>query len=382
MFYKKLDSGKYRYYEKYYDDLEGKWKQVSITMTSKSRVMQAEAKRLLSIKIDEKLSISSLNFQDVIVNEIKEDFFKIRKLEIKESTYTQQKHILEQFFNKFGRLRVNKITTNHLQTYFLSFTWSNSYRVLVKTIISLFFDYCVKAGYLEKNPILKVVLPRDRKNVDSLKAKQEKYLDRQQMGLFLEYLEEHGKNTVFNLLVEFMYLTGLRLGEALALQWNDIHFEDRSLEVKYTLRIRKGGNHYLSSPKTVQSYRQVSYPSRVDEILRLLNLKKKNDFVFLFRGKPIRQHSFNKYIQRYFKECGVEKIDGFVLTSHVLRHSHISLLSELNIPLKVIMDRVGHSDEKTTLGIYTHVTKSMQDNVREKLEVNYAPKTNQKSDKL
>ena len=52
----------------------------------------------------------------------------------------------------------------------------------------------------------------------------------------------------------------------------------------------------------------------------------------------------------------------------MLRHSHISLLAELEVPLKSIMDRVGHSDEKTTLQIYTHVTKRMLDSVSEKME--------------
>ncbi|WP_024406409.1 tyrosine-type recombinase/integrase [Streptococcus suis] len=381
MFFKELNSGKYRYYEKYYDDVEGQWKQVSVTMSSKSRVMQAEAKRLLAMKIEERLNVTSFVQKEYTVNEVKEDFLKIRQLEVKESTYTQQEFILKQFFRQFGKEKIDKISKIHLQRYLLSFEWSNSYRRLVKTIISLFFDYSVKTGYLEENPMSQVVLPKNRKDIETLKAKQEKYLDREQMAVFIEYLTQHGEHIVFNLLVEFMYLTGLRLGEALALQWEEVYFEESVLEIKYTLRIRKGGEHYLSSPKTVQSYRNVSYPSRVDEILRFLYLQKNNGFVFLFRDKPIRQRTFNEYVQRYFKKAGVEKSENFKLTSHVLRHSHISLLAELNIPLKVIMDRVGHADEKTTLGIYTHVTEKMQNDVREKLDMFYVPKTNQESDK-
>ncbi|HEM3629017.1 TPA: site-specific integrase [Streptococcus suis] len=382
MFFKELNSGKYRYYEKYYDDVEGQWKQVSVTMSSKSRVMQAEAKRLLAMKIEERLNVTSFVQKEYTVNEVKEDFLKIRQLEVKESTYTQQEFILKQFFRQFGKEKIDKISKIHLQRYLLSFEWSNSYRRLVKTIISLFFDYSVKTGYLEENPMSQVVLPKNRKDVETLKAKQEKYLDREQMAVFIEYLIQHGEHTVFNLLVEFMYLTGLRLGEALALQWEEVYFEESVLEVKYTLRIRRGGEYYLSSPKTVQSYRNVSYPSRVGEILQFLYSQKNNGFVFLFRDKPIRQDVFNLYIQRHFKKAGIEKSENFKLTSHVLRHSHISLLAELNIPLKVIMDRVGHADEKTTLGIYTHVTEKMQNDVREKLDMFYVPKTNQESDKV
>ena len=49
-------------------------------------------------------------------------------------------------------------------------------------------------------------------------------------------------------------------------------------------------------------------------------------------------------------------------TSHVFRHSHISLLVEMGLPLKVIMQRVGHTDEKMTTQIYTHITSAMKNN--------------------
>lgn len=55
------------------------------------------------------------------------------------------------------------------------------------------------------------------------------------------------------------------------------------------------------------------------------------------------------------------------LSSHIFRHTHTSLLSKMNIPLKAIMDRVGHEDEATTLKIYTHVTKKMRTDIVDKL---------------
>ncbi len=56
MFFKELDNGKYRYYEKFYHEREEKWKQVSVTLKSKSRVSQAEAKRRLALKIEKLLT--------------------------------------------------------------------------------------------------------------------------------------------------------------------------------------------------------------------------------------------------------------------------------------------------------------------------------------
>lgn len=54
-------------------------------------------------------------------------------------------------------------------------------------------------------------------------------------------------------------------------------------------------------------------------------------------------------------------------TPHIFRHTHISMLAEAEVDLKTIMERVGHDDAKTTLKIYTHVTKNMKKNATERI---------------
>ena len=56
------------------------------------------------------------------------------------------------------------------------------------------------------------------------------------------------------------------------------------------------------------------------------------------------------------------------ITTHIFRHTHISLLTEIGIPLKAIMQRVGHHNPNTTLKIYTHVTETMQKELSDKLQ--------------
>ena len=76
---------------------------------------------------------------------------------------------------------------------------------------------------------------------------------------------------------------------------------------------------------------------------------------------------FNYFLKNSFRKSEIKK-DDFVLTTHVFRHSHISLLAELEVPIKAIMERVGHTNEKMTLGVYTHVTEQMKFNITEKLD--------------
>ncbi|XHB96273.1 tyrosine-type recombinase/integrase [Lactococcus garvieae] len=73
------------------------------------------------------------------------------------------------------------------------------------------------------------------------------------------------------------------------------------------------------------------------------------------RNNPLGTTSFNRILKKAEKECNINKS----LSSHIFRHSHVSLLAELNLPLKSIMERVGHSNANTTLKIYNHVTKKL-----------------------
>ncbi|HFM6847143.1 TPA: tyrosine-type recombinase/integrase, partial [Enterococcus faecium] len=80
----------------------------------------------------------------------------------------------------------------------------------------------------------------------------------------------------------------------------------------------------------------------------------KDKYIFISKnGNPISIQAYNQSLRAVSKELNLDK----KVSSHMLRHSHISLLTELGIPLKAIMDRVGHEDSKTTLKIYTHTTK-------------------------
>ena len=87
------------------------------------------------------------------------------------------------------------------------------------------------------------------------------------------------------------------------------------------------------------------------------------DYGYIFtssRGNPYDIQFLNRRLK------GVH-IEGKHLTTYIFRHTHISMLVELGVSLKTIMQRVGHNDPNTTLSIYTHVTKSMHDDVINKL---------------
>lgn len=372
MFYKKLPNGKYRYYEKYYHDNERMWKQVSTTLTSKSRQAQAQAKLILFEKIEKAQENQILQVENLRVSDVIDEWLAIRQSELKESTYLKQKHIVDLFVRGFSSKHLEKISSLELQRYLLADKkWSNGYRTLSKVILSLFFTYCLKVGYLSENPMDRVVLPKYQKTHNDLQKSRDKFLSKEDMKIYLTYLKEYGSNHKVNLLIEFLYLTGLRSGEALGLMWESVDMKEKTIAIKQTLHHRSNNeNYYLTSPKTLSGYRTVSVNSRVVDILEELNgIKGKTSFIFeTDKGYPFHLNYLNVYLKKTFKKSSIHKSEQFKMSSHVLRHSHISLLVEMNIPIRLIMDRVGHSDEKTTMKIYTHVTQTMQDNLAHQLE--------------
>lgn len=372
MFFRELENGKYRYYEKYFD-LEGnKWKQVSITLTSKTRQAQKQARLLLDEKIEkkrEKIEKQKEVVRDITVKQAYEEYLKIRETELKKSTFKSQKYTIIGEIRKLENYLLLDVTSRIVQNILLELSCSSDHRQNKKVLLNSFFKYCLKVGYIIENPVEKVVLPKRKKNLKEIRKKQNKYLTRNEMFQYLNFLDKEEKNYKNRLIVEFMYLTGLRFGEVLALTKDNIDFENKTLEVKYTLHTNGSKSEvFLDSPKSLASYRVIGISDRVIEIVNeYLLLEEEGDYIFTNNGSPLMITSFNNFLKNSFRKSEIKK-DDFVLTTHVFRHSHISLLAELEVPIKAIMDRVGHTNEKMTLSVYTHVTEKMKSNITEKLD--------------
>lgn len=373
MFFRELENGKYRYYEKYFDLEENKWKQVSITLTSKTRQAQKQARILLDEKIEKKrenIEKEKTEVRKITVKEAYEEYLKIRKSELKRSTFKSQKYTIIGEIRKLEDYLLMNVTSRIVQNILLELPCSTEHRKNKKVLLNLFFKYCLNVGYISENPIDNVVLPKRKKNLKKVRKKQNKYLTRAEVVQYLNFLEKKEKNQRVRLIVEFMYLTGLRFGEVLALTLEDIDFGNKTLEVKHTLHTSGSkAEIFLDSPKSLASYRVIGISDRVLEIIEeYLLIEKEGRFIFTKNGNPFMIFSFNDFLKRSFKRSGIQKEEDFVLTTHVFRHSHISLLAELEVPIKAIMERVGHTNEKMTLGVYTHVTEQMKFNITEKLD--------------
>ena len=374
MFFKELNNGNYRYYQKFYHEREEKWKQVSVTLKSKSRVSQAEAKRRLALKIEKLLTaptkeeVEKKQLEKMIFSNLLEEWKSIRSSEIKSSSYRSEMKSLELFMGTVGNLRISDYTTQLVQTYLMNLNVQNSTRKNRKIYLNGIFNYAVKVGYISDSPVKGVVIPKQKADYEMLQKAKDNFISGEELGQVLSYCESHNKDKRYALAMEFIFLTGLRFAEFIGVRYQDVNFKANLLTIDHTIDYVAHGydERILQTTKTVGSVRTIVLSKRCIEIIEYFRRNcLDEEFIFVTeQGNIMRQPLLYRFIKNI---CETVLGGNRSYNIHMLRHSHISLLAELGIPIKAIMERVGHRDESITLRIYSHVTKNIQDELREKL---------------
>ena len=157
--------------------------------------------------------------------------------------------------------------------------------------------------------------------------------------------------------IQFLALSGLRIGEAIALNDEDITGADIQITKTYDSTARE-----CTTPKTADSIRAVHIqPELALCILKIQRRSKRNRLVsgernpYFIVGINGGRLSYNSFEMRFRKLC--QTTVGKDLSVHALRHTHVALMAEQGVDLEAISRRLGHSDSKITREIYYHVTK-------------------------
>ena len=223
------------------------------------------------------------------------------------------------------------------------------------------YKYGKRVGYLSTIDMFDdIVLRKPIKTPEQLQAIKGKFLSKTELDELLDKVEQ--KNPRAAKLFTFLSLTGLRIGELRALRVQDYNAKEKYIEVNATLSQK---NERLA-PKNEYSFRRVTLGKPAQMILAYfiqLNHTRQqimdkydnpDNYIFVTDGgQPYDIQFLNKLL----KTIPFHKH----VSTHTFRHTHISLLAEANIPLKTIMERVGHNEPKTTLSTYTHVTQEMKE---------------------
>lgn len=369
----KTKSGETRYMVKAYLGLD------PLTKKSKQTSRRGFKTRKEATIAESRLNVRSqdINFvldSNLLFVQVAEMWLEQYRHTVNPSTFTQQKlarnkHVLP----LFGKIVISKITIPYCQTQVNH--WFSYYKKFNNLIMipSQIFQYAINIRLVNYNPMDGVIRPKRQAAIDDEGYKAPSYTQ-QQLTDFLDLLKNKYPFQWF-LMFRVLAYTGLRKGELHALRWNDIDFSRGTLSVKQTLATTEGWQLIFQTPKTRKSIRDISLD---DETLRLIkqwkirqketffklgvNTLDQNQLVFTNENNEVLYLDFlNHRLTKIIKENNLDH-----MTVHGFRHTHCSLLLEANVPLKEVQERMGHTDIKTTMNVYAHITEKQRENTANK----------------
>ena len=376
MWMEELPNGKYKFFERYKDPYTEKLKKVSVTMEKKTPQARNQAAIILQEKIKQKLGEKQHFVSDITFEKLYEEFEENWKHGVKNSTVYASKNVKKEILKQIeGDYLVRNIDRRLLQKVIdqlLQDGRSHNYVSKIKFKLNQIMKFAIRMNYIDTNEMLFVETPRKVITSDELRKKNTKYLDQKEFKLFIQNLKDEAlcdyRITKYIRIAKVLFLTGMRYGELAALNYKeDIDFSKKTIHIKHTYDFRQKER---TTPKTIKSDRVITAPQKVLDIIKEQIIENATngfdtDFIFINTlGEPITNARVISALKRHGQKIGIDKN----ITTHMFRHSHISLLAELGIPLTAIMDRVGHSDSKTTLEIYSHVTQKMVSDISSKLD--------------
>lgn len=331
---------------------------------------QAERNLLLDVEENGLPSNQSDGFQDPTFEELASLWLENYKTTVKPSTFENVKSKVEKMTEEhFKELKLKKITVAYCQRVVIELSKNYVLYNHYLSVINRIFKYAVLMDILDSNPFDKVIKPKSRQI-----QRKGNFLTKEELKEFLK-LAQTTTLSYFFPLVHLMAYTGLRQGEALALKWSDIDFENKKITVdKTAVRIKE--KQTLQTPKTKNSKRVISIDPTTLSILK--NWKKDQIKIYFKNGKHfegddnfiftnqradwVHIHNFIPYFKHFVSDHKLKPI-----TPHGLRHTHASLLFSAGVEPKNISDRLGHSTVQITLDLYTHITEEQRSDTVEKL---------------
>ncbi|KST91121.1 Mobile element protein [Lactococcus lactis subsp. lactis] len=358
-------------------------KQVRTTATGRTRkICEMKAKKAINRFINNGKTTTRKKVNFKTFSALIDSWFKSYKLTVKAHSIRVMNNFLKVYIlPSLGQYQPDKISPILVQE--IVNVWANNantskiikgkrekgkckdYKLLLN-IICRIFDYAIRLGELEVNPAKRVSAPKLKVKT----VKEIKYLDKRELKHFLSYLdnlEPSIDNQLHSTLYRFLLATGLRIGEALALNWLDFDFDQQSVRVSKTL-LQTG--KVQESPKTRESQRLIFFDSQTTQLLKRLKNQQINgqvsliDTLIFSHKKKISTYKYElSILKKHLKNAGAPDI-GF----HGFRHTHASLLMNHDINPKEIQTRLGHKDYSTTMNTYGHLSFQKDRDTAKKFE--------------
>lgn len=362
---KQQSDGKWRYRIRYKDN--GKFRETSKTGYRTKREAQLAANEVES-RSHKGIQLSGENQKVSIFIEEWLLFFK--KPNVKRSTYIRiERSVRLHILPHFGEMKLKELKRSDLIKW-ISFLSESQQPGTVKNNVTVFRNALNTAvyelDYLDKNPLDRIQLPKSKNNNNQLL-----FYSKEDLEHLLSSIKKKNKKQSFDYYVFFTLLarTGLRLGEAIPLLWEDI--DNNKLTINKTISYDDRNNYVITEPKTRSSIRTIKLDDLTTKLLRKYRVKKKesilrypdyrppivNDLIF----SSIQGNYLRPATVRGFFSTACTHANVICLSPHALRHSHAVHLLEAGANIKYVSSRLGHSSVSTTADIYLHISEKIED---------------------
>ncbi|WP_436945031.1 tyrosine-type recombinase/integrase [Staphylococcus xylosus] len=312
-----------------------------------------------------------LNNEITTFKEIYELWLEQYQNTVRESTYQRVLTLFDTaILEHFKDIPVKKITITYCQK--IINKWNKKYKDMkaIRIYASNVLDYAVNLKIISDNPFKYTKQPRKNE------IKQDEsfnYYSSDELKTFLGFVED---KPMYHAIFRTLAFTGFRRGELMALTWEDIDFDKKTISISKTCARGKDYKLVIQAPKTKSSLRTISIDDKTLDVLkhwksqqRIESLKfghntmDKKQYVFtdVTTNKILYPEHVNKALNDICNANNFKRIKV-----HGFRHVHCSLLFEAGLTIQEVQDRLGHGDIKTTMDIYAHVTEKQRDKVADK----------------
>lgn len=334
----------------------------------------------------------------VTVNDMYYIWVKIKK-GIKPNTFQNYKYMYNKFVeNKLGQYKLLELKRSDVRRFYNDLVDKKGVGIhtldTVHTVIYQVLELAVEEDRIRYNPSSHAL--RELKKTHNIDEEKRRALTLKEQEIFVNYLNTNESTKRWRPIFTLMINTGLRVGEATGLRWEDIDFENNTISVNHTLVYYKkveGKTHFaINTPKTKAGYRIVPMLDVVKQaLLEEKRYAEENDvpqgliidgftnFIFLnSNGNVQSQGILNRTLKKIVSACNEEQLSNADedeevvlvpnMSCHILRHTFATRQVEAGINLKVIQETLGHSDIATTMNIYADATEELKSNEFDKFE--------------
>lgn len=344
---------KSRFCDYYTDPLTHKRHKISVTIEKET----PQARNKAQARLDEMVKQRTTHQPDkMLLFDLCKLYKDAQKSIVKPSTLSRNTAKCNVFEKIFGNIDVNQLTAGMVKAAFMKRNPNpgtvNENLIRFKALLR----WAYQNDFIKDPAIIDKLTPlKDSTKKEKLR---DKYLEKEELKLLLDAM----KVETWHNLTKFLVLSGCRIGEALALNEDDIDLINREITISKTY---DSNNRVVTDPKTYASNRKIYMQDDLYALTRsiIAHNQKTRRTLYLYHtplffdltGAHAHYYAYRKYL----RETSI-KVLGRKITPHIFRHTHASLLAE-TLPYDLISRRLGHEDSKITRDIYIHITEKRKE---------------------